>query len=89
MSSKSALSSVVTRPRGAACSGRSPCVATPLIRANLIDEYRLAIHPVVIDNRTSLFSPLPGPRRLDLVEARTLPSGTVIHTYRPGERARR
>jgi len=56
-----------------------------LIRENLIDEYRLVIHPVVIGNGTSLFEALRGPLRLDLVEARTFPSGTVIHTYRPRE----
>ncbi len=54
-----------------------------LIRENLIDEYRLVIHPVVIGNGTGLFGPLREPLRLDLVEARTFPSGTVIHVYRP------
>ena len=56
-----------------------------LIRENLIDEYRLVIHPVVIGNGTGLFGPLRGPLRLDLVEARTFTSGTAIHTYRPRE----
>ena len=59
-----------------------------LIRENLIDEYRLVIHPVVIGNGTCLFGPLRQPLRLDLVEARTFPSGTVIHAYRPHERNR-
>ncbi|MDQ6695971.1 MAG: dihydrofolate reductase family protein [Actinomycetota bacterium] len=59
-----------------------------LIRENLIDEYRLVIHPVVIGNGTSLFSTLRGPLRLDLVEARTFPSGTAIHVYRPREMTR-
>jgi dihydrofolate reductase len=56
-----------------------------LIRENLIDEYRLVIHPVVIGNGTSLFGPLRGPLRLDVVDARTFPSGTAIHVYRPHE----
>jgi dihydrofolate reductase len=59
-----------------------------LIRENLIDEYRLVIHPVVIGNGTGLFESLRGPLRLDLVEARTFPSGTVIHVYRPHEGTR-
>jgi dihydrofolate reductase len=54
-----------------------------LIRAGLIDEYRLVIHPVVIGNGTGLFSALREPLRLDLIEARTFPSGTAIHAYRP------
>jgi dihydrofolate reductase len=59
-----------------------------LIRENLIDEYRLVIHPVVIGNGTSLFRALHQPLRLDLVEARTFSSGTVIHVYRPLEGTR-
>jgi dihydrofolate reductase len=59
-----------------------------LIRENLIDEYRLVIHPVVIGNGTRLFGALREPLRLDLVEARTFPSGTLIHVYRPREAAR-
>ncbi len=54
-----------------------------LIRENLIDEYRLVLHPVVIGHGTSLFQALDAPLRLDLVDARTFPSGTAIHTYRP------
>ncbi len=57
-----------------------------LIRENLIDEYRLVIHPVVIGNGTGLFGALREPLRLDLVEARTFRSGTVIHVYRPHSR---
>ncbi len=59
-----------------------------VIRQNLSDEYRLVIHPVVIGNGTALFGPLREPLRLDLVEARTFPSGTVIHVYRPHEGTR-
>jgi dihydrofolate reductase len=59
-----------------------------LISENLIDEYRLVIHPVVIGNGTSLFGALREPLRLDLLEARTFPSGTLIHVYRPREVAR-
>jgi dihydrofolate reductase len=54
-----------------------------LIRDDLIDEYRLVIHPVVIGHGTSLFKALRQPLRLDLVEARTFPGGTAINVYRP------
>jgi dihydrofolate reductase len=54
-----------------------------LIGEGLIDEYRLVIHPVVIGHGTALFSALREPLRLDLVEARTFPTGTSIHVYRP------
>ncbi len=54
-----------------------------LIRESLIDEYRLVIHPVVIGHGTSLFAALGEPLRLEVVEARTFPSGTMVHTSRP------
>jgi len=59
-----------------------------LIRERLIDEYRLVIHPVAIGRGTGLFSALREPLRFDLVEARTFPSGTMIHTCRPHGRNR-
>jgi dihydrofolate reductase len=54
-----------------------------LIREQLIDEYRLVIHPVVIGHGTGLFSALREPLRLHLADARTFPSGTAVHVYRP------
>lgn len=56
-----------------------------LIRAGLVDEYRLVIHPVVIGHGKSRFSALDEPLRLDLIEARTFPVGTAIYVYRPSE----
>lgn len=53
------------------------------MRAGLIDEYRLVIHPVVIGHGTGLFTSLSEPMRLDLVKAHSYPSGTTIHVYRP------
>jgi dihydrofolate reductase len=54
-----------------------------LIRAGLIDEYRLVIHPVVIGHGTSLFAALRQPLRLDLAETRTFQSGTTACVWRP------
>jgi dihydrofolate reductase len=59
-----------------------------LIRENLIDEYRLVLHPVVIGHGTSLFQALDAPLRLDLIDARTFPSGRAAYTCRPAERIR-
>ena len=53
-----------------------------LVRAGLVDEYRLVIHPVAIGRGTALFGSLPEPLRLELVEAHTYPSGTAISVYR-------
>ena len=56
-----------------------------LIRDGLIDEYRLVIHPVAIGHGAGLFGALREPLRLELIEARTFPSGTAIHVYQPRE----
>jgi dihydrofolate reductase len=54
-----------------------------LIGAQLVDEFRLVLHPVVIGHGQGLFEALRKPLRLELVEARTFRTGTAIHTYRP------
>jgi dihydrofolate reductase len=59
-----------------------------LIRERVVDEYRLVIHPVVIGHGTSLFRALRQPLRLEVVEARTFPSGTSIQVCRPREEDR-
>jgi dihydrofolate reductase len=59
-----------------------------LIGENLIDEYRLVIHPVVIGHGSGLFKALRGPLRLDVIEARTFPGGTAVHVSRPTGRTR-
>jgi dihydrofolate reductase len=59
-----------------------------LISAGLIDEYRLVIHPVAIGHGAGLFSALREPLRLDLIGARTFPTGTAIHIYRPHKDSR-
>jgi len=53
-----------------------------LVRAGLIDEYRLVVHPVVLGSGLSLFEGAE-PFDLDLVDAVRIPSGTQAITYRP------
>jgi dihydrofolate reductase len=57
-----------------------------LSRAGAVDEYRLVINPVALGDGLPLFSNLPAPISLELVEARTYPSGTALHIYRPSRR---
>jgi dihydrofolate reductase len=58
-------------------------LAGALAAADLIDEYRLLIQPLVLGRGRALFHQLPDSRHLDLVEARSFPSGVVAHLYRP------
>jgi len=54
-----------------------------LIAADLIDEYRLWIAPVVLGEGKRLFENGVPPRRLSLVATRSTPSGVLLATYRP------
>jgi dihydrofolate reductase len=58
-------------------------LAGALAAADLIDEYRLLIQPLVLGQGRALFDQLPGSRHLDLVEATAFPGGVVVHVYRP------
>jgi dihydrofolate reductase len=54
-----------------------------LIAAELVDEYRLWIAPVVLGEGKRLFENGVPPRGLALVEQRSTPKGVLIATYRP------
>ena len=60
--------------------------STGLIRTlaghDLVDEYRLAVYPLVLGTGKKLFSDGFAPTRLRLVETRALQSGVLINTYR-------
>jgi dihydrofolate reductase len=57
--------------------------AQSLVASGLVDEYRLAIHPVVLGRGQSLFSGLRSPADLRLVSATTFDSGAMATVYRP------
>lgn len=61
-----------------------------LIAADLVDEYRIAVFPVVLGEGKRLFENGVPPRGLALVETRSTPRGVLFNTYRPaGPLARR
>jgi dihydrofolate reductase len=53
-----------------------------LISTGLIDEFHLAIHPVVLGSGLPIFTDVTIPLYLKLAEAKSFPGGVVIHTYR-------
>jgi dihydrofolate reductase len=57
-------------------------LAGALAAADLIDEYRPLVQPLVLGRGQALFDQLPESRRLDLVETAPFPSGVVVHVYR-------
>ncbi len=54
-----------------------------LIAADLIDEHRLWVFPVVLGKGKRLFEPGVPPRGLALVGTRSTPKGVLLNTYRP------
>jgi dihydrofolate reductase len=54
-----------------------------LMQHDLIDEYRLAVHPLVLGSGTRLFSDGGVRTTLRLSEARPLDSGVVELIYQP------
>jgi dihydrofolate reductase len=55
--------------------------AHALIAANLIDEYRLVVHPVLAGDGLSIFDRFPGPIDLRLSDIQTFDSGSAVHVY--------
>jgi dihydrofolate reductase len=53
-----------------------------LIAADLVDEYRMFVYPVVLGEGKRLFGDGVLPRALALVATRSTPSGVLINTYR-------
>jgi class 3 adenylate cyclase/dihydrofolate reductase len=58
-----------------------------LAEADLIDEYRLMVFPVVLGSGTLLFRDFRGMRHLRLVDSRTFKSGVTVLTYRLADQA--
>jgi dihydrofolate reductase len=54
-----------------------------LIAAELVDEYRMWISPVVVGGGKRLFENGVPPRGLSLVATRSTPSGVLLNTYQP------
>ena len=55
-----------------------------LLKAGLVDEYRLCVVPVVLGGGTPLFKPQDDAIRMRLASARPLKTGGVILTYAVG-----
>lgn len=61
----------------------SGALATELDRMDLIDEYRLMVHPMIAGHGPTLYGAgLPSTRRLELISAQPLNSGAVALHYR-------
>jgi|SRR5580704_10003248 len=55
--------------------------AQSLVQHDLVDEYRLLVHPVALGRGLPLFSTLTDPRVLDLIDVKRFAGGGVAHVY--------
>ena len=60
-------------------------LAQTLMQHNLVDEYVLWIHPLVLGSGKRLFGEGIGPFNLKLTDSKTTGSGIVILTYHPAK----
>ena len=58
-------------------------LARMLMESDLIDEYRLLVHPVVVGKGASFFKNITAKLTLKLVETKTFQKGIVLLCYQP------
>jgi dihydrofolate reductase len=56
---------------------------TSLLRAGVLDELRLIVHPVAVGSGTALFGGITARQELELVAAEPGAAGPVVLSYRP------
>ncbi|HUA46514.1 MAG TPA: dihydrofolate reductase family protein [Solirubrobacteraceae bacterium] len=61
----------------------SPRLVSSLLREGLLDEFSLAVAPVVVGHGLRLFDEIGGPVPLKLADSRTMASGVLALTYQP------
>jgi dihydrofolate reductase len=57
--------------------------ARSLIAHGLVDQFELAIIPIVLGQGLPIFTGLARPRPLTLLSSKAFPKGTVVQVYRP------
>jgi dihydrofolate reductase len=65
----------------------SGTIVSQLAQANLIDEYQLAINPIVLGSGRTLFEGMTSPLRLRRTQSRSFRNGNVFVVYEPAKSA--
>ena len=63
----------------------SPSLIITMAQLNLIDEYQLAIHPIILGHGLPLFKNIRDKINLTLLKTKTFGSGVVALYYEPGK----
>jgi dihydrofolate reductase len=78
----SAVAKLRAKPGGEIRVWGSTVLIRTLAEHDLVDEYRLAVYPLVLGSGKKLFSDGFALAKLTLVETRALQSGVLVNTYR-------
>lgn len=62
----------------------SPSLITAMTKLNLVDEFQLCVHPVILGTGLPLFKTITDRIVLKLVKTKTFGSGTIVHYYERG-----
>ncbi|MCD9015417.1 dihydrofolate reductase family protein [Parachryseolinea silvisoli] len=57
-------------------------LASTLLEAGLVDEYKLTVNPIIVGKGKSLFQNITKQRELELLEIKQMPGGVVVLRYR-------
>ena len=64
-------------------------IITTFLNLDLIDEYRLAVHPVILGKGKPLFQNIEDRHKLTLIDAKGYPSGVTLLSYKTDRVANR
>ncbi|RIQ19540.1 dihydrofolate reductase family protein [Jiangella rhizosphaerae] len=81
-----AVAELKSRYEGDVLVAGSPTLVATLREHDLVDEYRLMVHPVVLGRGRRLFADGVAPGDLSLVESRAVGPDVLLLTYRPAGR---
>lgn len=82
-----AVAELKSRPGGRIAINGSGTLTRHLLRAGLVDELQLLVHPLVVGAGKHLFEDGGQPVGLELVTRQVFPNGTAYQTYTPADRA--
>ncbi len=66
---------------GKSISAGSLNIALQLLKLDLIDEFWIAVHPIIAEKGPRLFDGMDVIKKLKLIDSKTLSSGVVFHHY--------
>jgi len=71
---------------GKAILAGSPSLIVALTQLNLIDEYQLCVHPIILGNGLRLFKNINNRINLKLIKTKIFGSGSIVLYYEPAKK---